>query len=231
MKRVGVACLAVLLGLIAFASGSRAQPVLSDHAFIMPPIWVIMPGQEIRNGNLMFRRFSLALQKSNFDEARAKGGGVEAIGPAGTLFNTMLYVCPRTRTDHLTFHMPDQVGLASFRRDEWVSSLPARILADGSSVKFGAEYIKGDLFVDADGSGHLKDFLDVLNATDIVVEFGAENDRFHLFVGDIFASIKLSDFLRGALPMLLQKKPATFKFLSTAQMLKACANYKKTGKY
>src|SRR5262249_3314268 len=160
------------------------------------------------------------------DEAKAHGGTVEVIGPAGTLFNTILYVCTRDRKDHLTFHMPDQLGLASFGRDEWVSSLQARILADNAAVKFQAEYIKGDLFVDADGSGRVKDFMDLLKASDITVEFGDKNDRFHLFIGDTFSGVKLTDFTRGALPTLLQKKPQTFKFLSTEQMLKACATYK-----
>jgi hypothetical protein len=231
MRRIAITCLAALLGVVGFAPLGGAQPLLSDHAFIMAPTWVIMPGQEIRNGKLMFRRFSLGLQKSNFDEVRAKGGGVEAIGPAGTLFNTMLYVCPRNEIDHLTFHMPDQVELNSFGRDGRVPSLQVNIRADASATKFEAEYIKGDLFVDADGSGHLKDFLDLLDASDITVEFGERQDQFHLFVGNTFASVKLADFLRGALPTLLQKKPSAFKFLSTEQMLKACANYKKSGKY
>src|SRR5262249_51796108 len=159
----------------------EAQTFISDQAFIMSPIWVITPGQEIRNDNLMFRRYSLALQKTVFDEARIKGGSVEALAPAPTLFNTMFYVCPRKRTDHLTIHLPDQAQLASFGREEWASSLPVRILADGSSIKFEAEYIKGDLFIDSDGSGHHEDFLDVLNASDLTVEFGAQNDRVHMF--------------------------------------------------
>lgn len=231
MRCIAIACAAALLGLVGFASPAIAQPLLSNQAFIMPPAWVIVPGQEVQHGKLMFRRFSLGLGKSNFDQSRAKGSGVQAIGAAGTLFNTMLYVCPPTGIEHVVFHMPDEVGIESFGRGEQVPSLKTNIRADASAATFEAEYINGDLFIDADGSGQLKDFLALLDASDMTVEFGEKNDRFNLFVGNTFAGVKLVEFVRTALPQLMKKKPAAFKFMSTEQMIKTCGNFRKTGKY
>ncbi len=206
---------------------------LNSLAFIMPSYWILMRGTAVRDGQLLFRRFSFIVDRQNL--ANIDSGANEKVAilsDAGSLTNSMIFNCRRDRlkTDFLTIHLPDQLDPSSFAHQEWVSDLEIRFLADGRSGSFQGEYIKGDLFVDADQFSSLADFFKLLSASRIIIEFGDKKDRINLAISDQIGSANIGGFLREYLPRI-PSLASGLKFLNVTDMTSMCSRYKSTGRF
>jgi TPR repeat protein len=126
---------------------------LNSLAFIMPSFWLFARSSSIKDMTLLFRRYSVIIEKQNLQEIDSGADDkLKIISEPGSLTNSMIFTCHRDRQtiDHLTVHLPETADPTSFKRDKWVSRLEIRILADDRSRKVEGEYIKGDLFIDLD---------------------------------------------------------------------------------
>jgi hypothetical protein len=230
--------IAVLLHVLAttqiLAQNRQEELIVTNFFFAMPSYWIVIPEKSDYGGQLLFRRYSVALRRQAIEDAKSGNSKqLQIIGAPGMFYNTMIYNCQRDqrKSDFLTFHIPDELSPSSFRRDERVPQLAIRVLIDRVSMTYDAEYIKGDIFLDASSTRETGDFLRLLNAAEIIVEFGDQKDRLNLFVGDTLGNAKLADFVREALPPLLKLSPNTLRFLNNAEMLRICMTYKKTGHF
>jgi hypothetical protein len=144
----------------------------------------------------------------------------------------MIYNCERDRrkTDFLTVHLPDNAHPTSFEHQEWISQLEMRILADGRSGSIIGEYIKGDIFIDANSYSSREDFLKLLFASRLIFEFGNKRDRITFAVDDQVGSAQLGLFMREYLPRL-PIFASGLRFLSNSDMLRLCSGYKNTGRF
>jgi hypothetical protein len=199
----------------------------------MPEYWYLLPGKSIADNTLLFRRFSVAMHKPDFDLGRSgKIDQIQLIGETGQFYNSMIYTCQRSpqKSDFLTFHFPPDISPASFKYDEWVPKIELSVLADNTSSHVIGEYIKGDIFVDANQVG-VDDFLRFVAASDIIVQFGAKNDRLNLLIADKFINMDLAGGLRQLLPAIINVEPNSLHAYTNDEMLKRCLTYKRTGKY
>ena len=83
---------------------------LNSLAFIMPSYWVLMRGTAVRDGQLLFRKFSFIVDKQNLaDIDSGANEKLAIISDPGSLTNSMIFNCQRDRlkTDFLTIHLPD----------------------------------------------------------------------------------------------------------------------------
>jgi len=129
-------------GLTAVASAAEDRPAISDFVFAMPDKWFLIPGRESSEGVLVFRRFSVAMHREDFEVINGRPQKIKVIGGLGQFYNSMIYFCQRSRarSDSVALHLPDQLSPASFAYGEWVSRLEVRVLADNLSVKMPGEY-------------------------------------------------------------------------------------------
>lgn len=208
---------------------TEAAPLVSDFAFVMPEQWFLVPGAPHKDGTLQFRRFSVAMDKADFDSVRSGAKNrVQIIGQAGTFYNSMIYTCQRDtkKSDFLTFHFPSEISPASFQYSDAKPNLNLGLLADKKSTHVTAEYLKGDIFVDASTAG-AETFIDLVTASTLTLDFGEKGDRLNLVVADKFATMDLSNATKEMLPILLNIKPQALRSFSNKQMLESCLQYKK----
>ena len=206
---------------------------LNSFAFIMPSFWILVPGNAVRDGQLLFRRYSVIIEKQNLNEIDlGTNERVTIISAPGSLTNSMIFNCQRDRrkTDFLTVHLPDNADPTSFEHQEWVSRLDIRILADGGSQSVQGEYIKGDLFIDANAYDFTSEFFRLLSSSRIVFEFGKNNDRIHFAVSDQIGSANIGAFMREYLSRL-PDFASGLRFLSSRDMARLCSTYKRTGRF
>ncbi len=111
-----------------------------------------------------------------------------------------------------------------------VSDLEIRFLADGRSGTVRGEYIKGDLFIDANQFSPIADFFKLLSASRLIVEIGDKKDRITLAISDQIGSANIGGFLREYLPHIPSFAPG-LKFLSIADVASMCSRYKSTGHF
>lgn len=218
-----------ILALFVLVVDARSQENVSDFVFLMPPEWIIIPSSAVHNDNLQFRRFSVAIQNADYEGVKTgTSPRMQLIGPPGTFFNSIIFNCAHDpdRRDFLTFHLPDEVGPTSFKRDDWVSKVDVRVLADSRSASFPGEYIKGDLFIDASNDRATNGFDRMLTSQELIIEFGHTNDRLNLFIGNTIGKATFGEFMRAAVPETLSV-PAN-SYLSTAAMLARCRSFKRT---
>jgi hypothetical protein len=168
---------------------------LNSFAFIMPSFWLLVPGKLISDGQLMFRRYSVTIQRQNLNEIDSGvNDKVTVISGPGSFTNSMIFNCERDRrrVDFVTIHLPDYADPASFDHQEWVS---IQILVDGRSQTVKGEYIKGDLFVDANQYDSIDEFRRLLSASRIIFEFGRNNDRISFGVSDHIGGASIGSFV------------------------------------
>jgi hypothetical protein len=217
---------------MAATAGASAESFVSDFAFVMSPQWFLLPGNR-ENGTrdqLQFRRFSVVVHKADFDSVRSGAkDDVKFIGDVGTFYNSLIYTCQKNakKSDFLTFHFPVAVSPASFRYDDWKPKLDVSILADKTSTHLIAEYMKGDIFVDANAVG-VETFLQFVGATALTVDFGDKGDRLNFLVADSFATTNLSGITGELVPVMLGIKPNQVRIFSNMEMVKRCLEYKRS---
>jgi hypothetical protein len=144
--------------------------------------------------------------------------------------NGRFYVCRRSphEKDALTVHLPSTLELHSFKYSAWQLEVRVGSLADGHSRRTTGEYIKGDLFLE-ESDMPTDDFMQLLTASRVTYEFGSKDDRVQFVVEGEFANTRIKDFLRFAVPKVMQVSESTIRYFDTNQMLAACQNYKRTG--
>lgn len=234
---LGIAVLSFNLNSPAYAAGSQAASGLPTHninnvAFVLSKEWLVMQKMALDKGNLYFRRYGLKIANPGGDTDFDKPGfELTQMDLPGSVVNGQFYVCRRSsrETDTLTVHLPATVELSSFNYNSWQSELMVKSLADGQSRRTKAEYIKGDLFIDASDMPN-EDFHQLLTAARITYEFGPKNDRIQFVIEDEFADTRIKDFLRFAVPKVMQVSESTIRYFDTTEMLAACDAYKRTGK-
>ena len=215
-------------GALAWLSGN-----INNYAIIMPSFWLLLPGNAVQGGMLLFRRYSVIIELQNLNEIDSrKDDEVRLISPPGSLVNSMIYNCQRDerKSDFLTVHLPDNAHPTSFEHEEWVSQLEMHMLLDGRSGSVVAEYIKGDIFIDVDNYDSREDFLKLLTASRLIVEFGSKRDRITFAVDNQVGRANLGLFMREYLPRL-PIFASGLRFLSNTDMLHLCSGYKRTGRF
>jgi hypothetical protein len=228
---LALAVIATICASTSALTEERDQPIVANFVFAMPQVWFLLPSKSTSDNSLIFRRFSVAMHKVDFDDLRSdRTESVKIIGEAGQFYNSMLYFCQRSnmKADFVQFHLPADVTPASFKYDDWVSSLEIRILTNISSMRVRGEYMKGDLFVDADATEQ-KLFLSLIESSELTVEFGSQNDRLNLFVSDKLMKANLKRLLVTALPIMFNLK--NLKHFTNQEMTERCLSYKKTGRF
>jgi hypothetical protein len=95
-------------------------------------------------------------------------------------------------------------------------------------MRVTGEYIKGDLFIDATDP---RSFRSLVFSSELTLEFGDQNDRLNLFVGDRLSNSDLKDVVLTLLPVMLNAKSHSLRHFNNAEMLESCLQYKRTGKY
>jgi hypothetical protein len=203
------------------ATGAYAQELfLHDVLFASSKDWFLIDGLQVPNprgmqgGKLMFRKYYVYIIANKIDDVPS-------------LANSMLFTCQKGHRDYLTFHIPDRV-VPKMRRDQWISEMNMRILADGTSTEFIGEYIKGDIFVDIT-STTFDDLLHVIESKEISVEFGPGNDRLNFYQDDFTpgGTGDLRGFLREYLPESLKNVGGrNFRTFDQRSMFEACRKYK-----
>jgi hypothetical protein len=222
----------------AAKSGDSAESGTIDLrriVFLMSPTWIFFRAKPTTDGDLIMRRYSIITDKTSFDnvDLKAEGDGTTSLPMVrDQLINSAVFVCkPNTaHSDHLIFHLPNGVHLGSFPLNEWVSHLEARTLADGNSRQFASEYIKGDLFIDWEYPNNSENFLRLLNAKRLSIEFGSGNDRLNFAIETNVGPTNVDGAIRALLPMYLNSGMDELTHLSTAEMLNVCWEFKRTGK-
>jgi hypothetical protein len=224
--------LTIILIIISFSS-KAAEPLVSDYAFVMPEYWFVIPGKAVADHVLLFRRYSVAMHKADFDLGKSgKVDRIQIIGNPGQFYNSMIYNCQRhsQTSDFLTLHMPPEISPASFKYDEWIPNMELSILAKNTSSHVVGEYLKGDIFVDANSVG-VDNFLRFVSASDMTVQFGEKGDRLNLLITDKFVNMDLADGVRQLLPAVIDVGPKSIHAYTSDEMLKRCLGYKRTGTY
>jgi hypothetical protein len=218
-------------------STARAALAILSHdlnklAFVMPSYWILARSMAVADQKLMFRRYSVIIERENLSDIDAGKNQQVTILSEGSLINSMIFNCERDRqkTDFLTIHLPDYLDPQSFDHRQWVSRLDIRNLADERSGSVEGEYIKGDIFIDANKYQSTKDFLNLISASRLSVEFGDKNDRVILAASDQIGSANMRGFIREYLPHI-PNFASGLQFLDTADMIQACLRYKRTGRY
>lgn len=234
---LGITSPTISPNLPALAASSQATGGMPTHnvntvAFVLSKEWLVIQKMALDNGNLYFRRYGLKIANPNGDtDFDQPGFELTQLDPPGSVVNGQFYVCrrPSRETDTLTVHLPATVELNSFKYGSWQSELAVKSLADGQSRRTKAEYIKGDLFIDASDMP-TEDFHQLLTAARITYEFGPKNDRIQFVIEDEFADTRIKDFLRFAVSKVMQVSESTIRYFDTTEMLAACDAYKRTGK-
>jgi hypothetical protein len=213
------------------AKGSlEAVSIVSDSAFVMPREWFVWPGSQKDDREIAFRRFSVAVHKNDLDSLMLGAKkDIQFIGDVGTFFNSVIFTChkDKSKSDFLTFHIPPDVSPASFKYDEWRPKLEINLLADKVASHFTGEYIKGDIFVDANSVG-VETFVTFLDASSITIDFGDKSDRLNLSMAEKLSGVDLLSQLRELLPIGLKIAPNDLVALSNNEMLERCLQYKKS---
>lgn len=206
---------------------------LNDVAFVGSPEWAILSPGSIKSDSLIIRRYAFTASRASYAGARKNPDArLELLDEPGTVVNAMFLNCRRKKseTDFLVLHLPEQTSLKSFPYDEWKSTIGIRTLADGKSRSVQGEYIKGDLFIDAKDM-EIADFIDLMSSKELLFEFGDKADRGQLAFAEQIGTAKLQQFVRAVLPDLVKMHGAQrVQFLTSAQALAACVNFKKTGR-
>jgi hypothetical protein len=221
---------------LKFTERSKAPVGLPTHdvntvAFILSKEWLVMQKMSLDNGNLYFRRYGLKIANPSGDtDVDSATFELTTLDPPGSVVNGQFYVCRRSprEKDTLTVHLPATVELRSFKYSAWQSELKVSSLADGQSRRTKGEYIKGDLFLE-ESDIPADDFMQLLTAARVTYEFGQKNDRIQFIVEDDFADTRIKDFLRFAVPKVMQVNENTIRYFDMPEMLAACQNYKRTG--
>jgi len=148
----------------------------------------------------------------------------------GTFANTISFVCSKKHLDYLLIHLPDSADIKTIRpRKQWLSKTELRVLTDDAGVKFEAEYIDGDFFVDFSDDGAIDNLLQALKSRFVTIEFGPGNERISLYTGDTSPDGK-ADFkgaLRGFMPIYAKSVGGKSRIFSMSEMFKMCDEYKK----
>jgi hypothetical protein len=145
--------------------------------------------------------------------------------------NALFVVCQNKYDDVVVFHIPAGVELKSIRRDQWVSKMEVRVLADDVGSSFEAEYIKGDIFIDITPKTR-DSLMHIIDSRQVSVEFGPQQERLEIYQADKTPDGKgdLRGFLREAAPMFVGSMGGrNIRTIKGAQLLNACARFKATG--
>jgi hypothetical protein len=206
---------------ICMAPSAFAQEIpLQKVLFASSKDWFLIEGLQVPNpkglqgAKLMFRKYYLYIVDDKLDDL-------------SSLATSMSFMCQKGHLDFITFHIPDKVT-PEMARNQWISSMDIRILADDISTEFVGEYIKGDIFIDIT-SNTLDDLLKVISSKHISVEFGPRNDRLNFYQDDFTpgGSGNIKGFLRDYVPMSLKTVGGrNFRTFDEASMFQACRQYK-----
>jgi hypothetical protein len=147
----------------------------------------------------------------------------------GTFANTISFVCSKKHLDHLLIHVPDSADIKTIRpRKQWLSKTELRVLTDDAGVKFDAEYIDGDFFVDFSDDGAIDNLLRALKSRSMTIEFGPGNERISLYTGDTSpdgkADIKAA--LKEIMPMYAKSIRGKSRIVGMSEMFKMCDMYR-----
>jgi hypothetical protein len=145
--------------------------------------------------------------------------------------NALFVICQNKYDDVVVFHIPSGVELKSMRRDQWISKMNIRVLADDVGSSFEAEYIKGDLFIDI--TPRTRDALmRIIESRRISIELGPQRERLEIYQADMMPDGKgdLRGFTRDVVPMFVNSLGGrNIRVIKGAQLLDACARFKTTG--
>jgi hypothetical protein len=185
--------------------------------------WFLVDGlplpnpQSPQNEKILFRKYFIYIID----------GSIDTKSIAGHLGNTMSFVCQKGHFNYVLVHIPNDVALR-MRRNQRILKMQLRILADGFSSNYFAEYINGDIFIDLTPE-RTTDITNVMSAKKIIVEFGSENDKVELYQAD-FAPNETSDlrgYLRETLPLVLKSAGGrNVRSFDQRSMLQSCARYR-----
>ena len=117
---------------------------LSGFAFIMPPYWILLPQKAITNKKLMFRRYSMLIEKDSLNKLDSKQSDNVLLLGHLSLINSMIFSCEseRRNSDVLTIHLPEYTHPKSFNYSEWVSRLEFAFLTTGELVGLKENILK-----------------------------------------------------------------------------------------
>jgi hypothetical protein len=143
--------------------------------------------------------------------------------------NTVSFVCQKKGyLDHLLVHLPDDADIKTLRpRKQWLSTTELRILADDFTIRFHAEYLNGDLFVDFTDET-TEDLVRLMESKYLVIEFGPENERIALYAGDLGSDgrANFKRALREMVPMVMKPLNTKMRVVSMSEMFGLCRDYK-----
>src|ERR1700730_6840580 len=178
MKTRSLSIASAALAFITLGSSVLSSQELSlmNTMFVSSTDWFLIDGLPARNPQRrareeLFRKYFIYIIDDKIDPRGA-----------GYLANTTSFMCQKDAYNFLMFHIPDDVS-TKIQRDERIPSMGVQILADDVSANFSGEYINGDIFIDLTLE-QTNLVLRVMEARNIIVEFGPGKERLRLYQGD-----------------------------------------------
>jgi hypothetical protein len=143
--------------------------------------------------------------------------------------NTVSFVCQKKGyLNHLLVHLPDDADIKTLRpRKQWLSRTELRVLADDFTIRFHAEYLNGDFFVDFTDET-TEDLVKIMESKYLVIEFGPESERIALYAGDRGSDgrANFKGALREMVPMAMKPLNTKMRVVNMSEMFGLCRDYK-----
>jgi hypothetical protein len=217
------------LAMVITAGAHEEQVTLDRVVFVTSPKWYVLRDLAVIKDVLYFRKYALAVID-------------ERLGPAEKVKNITTFACKRDSRlwDHWAIHLPAWVKLQTIDENAWISKMDLRVMTDDGTFTADGEYFIStkknrdkEFFIDLTPVNRIS-MLGLLASSRIIVEFGPAQERIGIrqmsrtpdgtgniegFV-DVFVP-EISKAINGG----------AVRSFSTDSMLKACAEFKKTGRY
>jgi hypothetical protein len=217
---MAILALAAPLSLPAAADG----PIeLARVQFVTPPRWYQF-GNNIREDDvLIFRRYAISVIDGKIQTE------------LGSVKNIYDFGCQRSarHPDYVVFHFPEWIDLKGVARTDWIPKMPLNVaLNERKSFEAQGEFKNGALFIDLDDF-YRDNLLRLMAAEETIVQMPS-GDRLSVLQrartpdgkGDIVG------FVDEIVPVISKAvNGGAVSRMETADVLKSCLNYKRTGRY
>jgi len=203
LAAAGYCSLAMAPALAASTAPATGAPPPPYELYVQPS-WVLPPPKPGARDEMIFRRYAFSADLTDMP-------------------NFMAYACQKSGKydNYMTIEVPQNYPIQTFKRTADVPKLDIRFTVnDQHTYIAAAEYLHGKIYFDRTAA-QAEPFDAVLNAKDLVVEFGAGDLlRFHLLDN-------VEEFLKGRAPTAVRSPDGEERsFVDTATMLALCAKYR-----
>lgn len=218
---MAVLALAALLPPPAAADGPIG---LARVLFVTTPKWYQLANNIREDDVLIFRRYAISVIDGKIETE------------PGSVKNIYDFGCQRSakHPDYVVFHFPAWIDLKGVARSDWIPKMPLNVALNEHKNTFEAqgEFKNGALFIDLDDF-YRDNMLRLMAAEETIVQMPS-GDRLNVLQRTRTPDGKgdIAGFVDEMVPVISKTvNGGAVSRMETAEVLKRCLNYKRTGRY